>query len=645
MTELQIERESMSTNDVAKIKVAVSSAWETLRRMFEKENRSTLVEEVGHVVDNLGKGVFRLVVMGEIKKGKSSFINALLGAGDLLPTASGVATSSVFKLIYGTEKKLKVFFIADLDTGRTPQPIEISESQVADYGTESGNPNNSKNVDFILIEYPSKLLETGLVIVDTPGVGGLFKAHKDITWKYAPNADAIFFVLDSVESVISEDEVKFLKDLTERITDRVYFVQTKKDIPGVEQWRSWEQRNKKHLLEQLDKFTSENLVYFSVSSKLKKEADKLKVERLARDSGFLEVIDFLQNGLIAEKDMILCRESAKLLDSKLSSMRSEYESRLVVAKTQGKEALDEMERKLQEAKRSFNEWEHIAYQEGVREFSDKFADLKREAGNQLQDDLSPSNIEMLGIIDQFRNSDCTAEQLNNGAKDIQQHFIEICSEKALRLFERFNSQVLQLIDETTKRLGAALDSTALSKEVNSNVMRDFNIPIQESLNMRFRGFEDMRNGLMGMGVGGGVAAIGLNLFALVVCPPAAIVSLIATFAGGYLGVKKAGEMLEEQRKDQALSKLSDVLSRLITQVQRKSVQQFNEIATACERNVRDLFKKAATMAKENLERQLKDIQDRRRQSVEEVQSSINAITPAIKSIDESRSSLLKAFGK
>ena len=39
--------------------------------------------------------------------------------------------------------------------------------------------------------------------MDTPGVGGLFKAHRDITFRYAPNADAVFFVVDSVESLLS----------------------------------------------------------------------------------------------------------------------------------------------------------------------------------------------------------------------------------------------------------------------------------------------------------------------------------------------------------------------------------------------------------------------------------------------------------
>src|SRR5215207_10552376 len=45
-------------------------------------------EAVAHVEDALARtksGLFRLVVAGEVKKGKSSLVNTLLGVPDLLP--------------------------------------------------------------------------------------------------------------------------------------------------------------------------------------------------------------------------------------------------------------------------------------------------------------------------------------------------------------------------------------------------------------------------------------------------------------------------------------------------------------------------------------------------------------------------------
>jgi hypothetical protein len=171
-------------------------------------------------------GLFRLVVVGEIKKGKSSFINALLGAPGLLPTLSDVATSTVFKLTYGETKKYKVFFLpTDVEKPEeSPPPLEITSDQVAEYGTQDGNPDNKKRVEFIGVQLPHPLLKSGVVIVDTPGLGGLFREHSAITWRYVPNADALFFVLDSVEAVMSQAEVDSLQKLR-TMTPLLFFVQ------------------------------------------------------------------------------------------------------------------------------------------------------------------------------------------------------------------------------------------------------------------------------------------------------------------------------------------------------------------------------------------------------------------------------------
>ena len=96
----------------------IQTAWAKFRGLAEAESRNDLISDLTPVMERFDLGIFRLVVMGEIKKGKSSFINALLGEPDLLPTASDVATSTVFKLIYGPQKRFKVFFQPDVDTGR-----------------------------------------------------------------------------------------------------------------------------------------------------------------------------------------------------------------------------------------------------------------------------------------------------------------------------------------------------------------------------------------------------------------------------------------------------------------------------------------------------------------------------------------------
>ena len=198
------------------------------------------------LVGRLDSGVFRIVVMGEVKKGKSSFINALLGWPDLLPVDTDVATSTAYKILYGPTERITVFYLpADEDPQAVSDPVEIPRERLSEFGTEAGNPGNDKRVDFIAIELPNTLLQEGVALVDTPGVGGLFKKHRDITFRFAPNADAVLFVMDSVECVISADEIRFLAELR-KTTEQVIFLQTKTDMAvpskskpgGIATWRS-----------------------------------------------------------------------------------------------------------------------------------------------------------------------------------------------------------------------------------------------------------------------------------------------------------------------------------------------------------------------------------------------------------------------
>ena len=53
---------------------------------------------------------YDVVVCGEVKKGKSSFINAIIG-DDLLPVNTDVATSQVFRIVNDTQERYELVFI------------------------------------------------------------------------------------------------------------------------------------------------------------------------------------------------------------------------------------------------------------------------------------------------------------------------------------------------------------------------------------------------------------------------------------------------------------------------------------------------------------------------------------------------------
>lgn len=165
-------------------------------------------------------GVFHLMVVGQFKRGKTCLLNALLGV-DLLPVSVIPLTSIVTILSYGEELNVEVCFL----DGRVES---VGPEQLADFVTEGGNPRNTKGIRDVSITYPSPYLKDGVRLIDTPGVGSVYRHNTDVAYQYLPKADAALFLL-SVEQPASQAELDFLKDVR-RYSGKIFFLLNKIDI-------------------------------------------------------------------------------------------------------------------------------------------------------------------------------------------------------------------------------------------------------------------------------------------------------------------------------------------------------------------------------------------------------------------------------
>ena len=179
------------------------------RRLSELQEKLTLQQ-------------FNLVVMGQFKRGKSTFINALLGA-DIVPTAIVPLTSIVTLLCFGPEPKATVHFL----DGRSEEAV-ISE--IHHYVTEKENPQNRLNVKEVEVFYPCAHLKDGVRIIDTPGVGSVFNHNTESAYAYLPNVDAGIFVV-TADPPLGESEHRFLKEVRGYV-DKLFFVLNKIDTVG-----------------------------------------------------------------------------------------------------------------------------------------------------------------------------------------------------------------------------------------------------------------------------------------------------------------------------------------------------------------------------------------------------------------------------
>jgi hypothetical protein len=162
---------------------------------------------------------FNMVIMGQFKRGKSTFINALLGA-EIVPSAIVPLTSIVTILRFGEKAQGVVHYLDN-------RKEEISLSDMGDFVTEKGNPQNKRGVKYVEAFYPNDLLKEGVRIIDTPGVGSVFRHNTDVAYAYLPYVDAGIFVV-TADPPLGHSEHQFLKDVRAYV-DKLFFVLNKID--------------------------------------------------------------------------------------------------------------------------------------------------------------------------------------------------------------------------------------------------------------------------------------------------------------------------------------------------------------------------------------------------------------------------------
>jgi GTPase SAR1 family protein len=162
-----------------------------LEREIDDLNRSSI---------NLKDGVFRLMVLGDMKRGKSTFLNALIGE-NLLPSDVNPCTALLTILRYGKDKKVTVYF----NDGKPPEQLEFAEFKTRytidpaeAKSLEQNNQQAFPTVSHAVVEYPLALLERGVEIVDSPGLNDT-EARNELSLGYLGQCHAVLFVLRATQ--------------------------------------------------------------------------------------------------------------------------------------------------------------------------------------------------------------------------------------------------------------------------------------------------------------------------------------------------------------------------------------------------------------------------------------------------------------
>jgi GTP-binding protein EngB required for normal cell division len=297
-----------------------SQAKEDLSSIIERLTgsvRDDAVRSLETVKAKIEEEAFNLVILGQFKRGKSTFINALLGE-DLLPTAIVPLTSVVTILRYGPELKIEVRFLDD-------RHEEVVLADLPIYITERGNPQNNKGVKEVTVFYPSEYLRGGVRIIDTPGVGSVYLHNTDVAYNYLPFVDAGVFIF-SADPPLSESEHQFLQNIRAYV-DKLFFVLNKMDQVSEEDRRESLDFTAR-ILEQ-DLGTGRVQIY-PLSARWALEGKKAGGDVRLKDSLLPDFEEQLQNFLMHEKGKVFLTAVAnsllKLVSDETMSFQLEREA-------------------------------------------------------------------------------------------------------------------------------------------------------------------------------------------------------------------------------------------------------------------------------------------------------------------------------
>jgi ribosome biogenesis GTPase A len=169
---------------------------------------------------------FVVVVLGEFNHGKSTFINALLGA-PLLPTGITPTTAVLSHVSHGPRRTATV--VAENGARRAIDPASLEDWLTVE-GEGGPKGADATAIHHVELTEPLPLLENRLTLVDTPGVNDINEQRAEITYGYLPRADAAVFLLDATQ-ILTASERQFLEERILRSTrDRLLFVVAKTDL-------------------------------------------------------------------------------------------------------------------------------------------------------------------------------------------------------------------------------------------------------------------------------------------------------------------------------------------------------------------------------------------------------------------------------
>lgn len=391
-------------------------------------------------------------VVGEFSRGKSCFLNSLLGE-KVLKEADMPTTATITKLRYGEKPKMIVKFKdgkekyipednePDIDPREFPTKLSDYTSELSkEFGGDKGKV--SELIREVVCEYPNKVLKTGITIVDTPGVKALVSGHQEMTEEQVKksNAAICLFSCDQVEGNAGEIEfLKFVKNEMGGNPDKLLYLANK--IYKAQESVNKNQSDGRNYLEEkefyIEKFrltiqkhigiNKEEINIFGYDSEWSISQD----ENLKEKGGFYQVTNFIDQVLTSDKQLI----ASQLNDPLHRTQRLQNRAKEIV------------EKRLEQIN---NPQDLESLNKNLEEFKEKEDALKIQMESKVNN-LITNLKQIKGSIDKRFNDEIVLAIKNFRTEDLGKLISSVTNKKdyeiSLEKIKNFDHDIKEIIDD------------------------------------------------------------------------------------------------------------------------------------------------------------------------------------------------------
>lgn len=577
---------------------------------------------------------FNLVIIGEFSRGKSTFINALLGRS-ILPASANPTTNIISKIVYGKQPKYVLFYkdgkqqeiskeafgLIKAQTEDKPDKFSLLKDFVGKLKHEESHVDFG-NIDHAEISYPLSFCENQVDVVDTPGTNDLNVGRIEITYRYLRQAEAAILVLSATQP-LTRTEKEFLVEqvVGNNIKDIFIVINYKDEVIGQEE------RVVKHVLDNLQDVQDFSQRIFIVRSKQallyrrKQAGEALKTKALLncpatlKETGIEELETALARFLSEEKGNAKLKKYAERCYLALR----EAEHGITVQKEGLSHSLDDLKAKLFEERPKFMKTKRMAAQitQGLQiQLESRQMDIEQLA------DLTANKIKQaaIGSIDGYDGNISELSGLEikyvveKAVTPIQKQFIKDINDLQNKLVQEEVAQAA----EKLKQIWQDMDFDAAALPITNRFAalgEIHNVPTNAN-----------NNDSLGTAVGSGliVGALFGGIFGLLAGAAAWFLS------GGANPFEDKKRKIKEQVLSQFNSNLRDFSKNIVDQY-NKSVQQIcQEMQTEVDERVGEMNDQLQSLIQQKESRQqnvddvLADL-DKKQQAIAGLQNDLNEV--------------------